>query len=303
MPRYVTRAASKEGEIGTESERKGGDGKLPSYLKLYYSQIYSGSLQGDSITILSRACERPVASGRAIRFEIPNKYLEELSGIRLLKGRLYLISGKIESQFAYQQTSLKFEIYRFVTANLKLRIYLPKEYHDWVISGETYKIVIEAIIVQEAPRNPAGIFSLVRYGGKWSRLSIDSLDATRTKATVNDSRLGVKASKSAAWPKSTRGLREPKSRGGILVLRGLAGQAKWIDWKVVAAWMDTEGYLYTKEGRLRRYELAIRQSEPGPLREIQRFLHDQGIKHLFRKMGYRLSIHHRRSIRTEAKGA
>ncbi len=250
--------------ISTGHEDEGKRSNLPRYLKDYYSQIYSGSIQGNSVSMLSRACERSVASGRAIRFEVPNKYLEELSGMKLAKGKLYLISGRIESQTANEKTAWKFEIFRFVTPHLKLRIYLPKEYHDRVIPGETYKIVIESINEKEVPRNSAGIFSLVRHGGAWSRLSIESPDTTRTKMTYNG---------------TFRSPRETESSDVTLELWGRARQTKWIDWKVVAAWMDTEGYLYTKEGRRRRYGLAIRQSEPEPLKEIQAFLKDQGIKH------------------------
>jgi len=53
--------------------------------------------------------------------------------------------------------------------------------------------------------------------------------------------------------------------------------AESTEWKTVAAWMDTEGYLYTKEGRRRRYELVIKQTEAEPLKAIQRFLQEQGI--------------------------
>ncbi|HEV2139330.1 MAG TPA: hypothetical protein VGR53_10870 [Nitrososphaerales archaeon] len=252
--------------ISTGRDNEGRRSKLPRYLRDYYSQIYSGSIKGNSVSILSRACERPVASGRAIRFEIPNKYLEELSGMKLVKGKLYLIRGRIESQFANEQTAWKFDVFRFVTPHLKLRIYLPKEYHDRVIPGETYKIVIESITESKVPKNPGGIFSLVRHGGKWSRLSIETPEpeAARTKITYNE---------------TVRSPGETKSPDAMLELWGRARQTKWIDWKVVAAWIDTEGYLYTREGRRRRYELVISQSEPEPLTEIQRFLHEQGIRH------------------------
>jgi hypothetical protein len=45
----------------------------------------------------------------------------------------------------------------------------------------------------------------------------------------------------------------------------------------MAAWMDTEGYLYTREGWQRRHMLVIKQTEAAPLQEIQRFLQEQGI--------------------------
>jgi len=54
-------------------------------------------------------------------------------------------------------------------------------------------------------------------------------------------------------------------------------QSSCIDWKAMAAWMDTEGYLYTKEGRQRRYQLVIKQTEAAPLKAIQKFLREQGI--------------------------
>ncbi len=264
MPEKRTEKTPGEKEPSAGPENRSESGKLSGYLMDYYSQIYSGSLQGGSVSLLSRACERPVASGRAIRFEIPTRYLEELTGVKLERRKLYLIKGGIENHLTEKRTAWKFEIYRFVTSHHKLRIYLPKEYHIGVIPGETYKIVIEAREEKEVPGDSAAISSLVRHGAKWSRLSGGFPDAVSAKAP----RVG-NVSNEAAW--SERGILQPRGRN--------EGQATWIDWKVVAAWMDTEGYLYTREGRRRRYELGIRQSEPEPLRQIQRFFYDQGVKH------------------------
>lgn len=220
----------------------------------YYSQIYSGSRQGDSVSLFSRACERRVAAGRAIRFEIPRRYLEVLTRTKLSEGKLYLMRGMIQSQPANGQAAWRFEIYRFMTPHLKLRIYLPKRYHGEVVPGATYKVLIGSISERKGPRSSAGIFSFVRHGGTWSR-----------------------AFNEPSQPPETESRNVAVSVVRTFRSQDQSGQAKWIDWKIVAAWIDTEGYLYVKEGRHRKYALAIRQSEPEPLRRIQGFLKVRGI--------------------------
>ncbi len=250
-----------QGAIHRKDQQRG----LPEYLADYYSQIYSGKVKGHSVSLLSRACERPVQSGRAIRFEIPGRYLETLTGKRLIEGRLYSIRGEIRARSVGEQTGWSFVIYRYKTKHLKLRVYLPREYHNEVIPDETYRVVITSIDEKEIPEDRHGIISLVRHGGKWSRL----LDG--------DSE-GFEGGNHSEVDQKTLVSTRPEVRA-IGPNERSENQPAWINWKVVAGWMDTEGYLYTKEGRMRRYSLVIRQSEPGPLTTIQRFFRKHGISH------------------------
>ncbi len=243
-------------------------GGLPEYLTDYYSQIYSGKVEGHSVSLLSRACERPVQSGRAIRFEIPGRYLETLMGKRLIEGRLYLIRGEIRTPSLEEQTGWGFAIYRYKTRHLKLRVYLPREYHNEVIPNEIYRVVIKSIEEKEIPEDRRRIISLVRHGGRWSRL-LDG-DSERSNESGNHSEADQKMQVSTGPDLLKQAIGSNKRS---------ENRPAWIDWKVVAGWMDTEGYLYAKEGRRRRYSLAIRQSEPGPLTEIQRFFRQHGINH------------------------
>lgn len=146
-----------------------------------------------------------------------------------------------------------------------------------MIPGEIYRLVIESIEEKDVPRDSEQIFSLVRHGGKWSRLSNRiTIAEEKNRPNQKSRRIGdagnQHATSQSVWASTVTKSPIAASRQG----ERDANRRDWINWKVVAGWMDTEGYLYTKEGRRRRYCLAIKQNEPEPLIHIQRFFHDQG---------------------------
>jgi len=229
--------------------------KLPEYLMDYYSSVYSDDIQSPTPTIRSRACKRPTASGPIIRFELPPRYLEERLGVTFQKGRLYRITGKVESEDGHQSGGWNFEVYRVRRNHLKLRIFLPNKYHKHVTPGQFYRVTVDSITEMKAIGSPKEIASLVQHGAKWS--------PARSQTKVS---LGV--------PSELRVRTEVRP---IETDEKLELKSSQMSWKVVAAWMDTEGYLYTREGRQRRYEIPIRQTDAAPLQAIQRFLQEQGI--------------------------
>jgi hypothetical protein len=59
-----------------------------------------------------------------------------------------------------------------------------------------------------------------------------------------------------------------------------ATHSEWIDWRVIATWIDAEGNLSTRERprNKRDYCLDVSQKERAPLENLCLFLHRQGIK-------------------------
>lgn len=270
--------ASSETESRTDAETKGKHGELPEYLMDYYSRIYSENPRDNSATILSRACERPTSSGRAVRFELPRRYLEERTGVRFHEGKLYHIRGRIESRGRIEETAWNFEIHRVGTEHLKLRIYLPKEYHSLVTPGDIYKVAIDSIEEKEIAGSPREIARIVRDGASWSRISNRILEVGGKEVPWRKTAQEDDAHNQSIVSAHMQNSEVPATYGQVEVDERTELRAKWMDWKTVAAWIDTEGYLYTKEGSRRRYELMISQSEIEPLNEIHGFLRKQGIE-------------------------
>ena len=234
--------------------------RLPEHLMDYYSKIYSDNPKNSSPTIMSRARERPADSGSVVRFELPTRYVAERLGVTFDKGRLYRIRGLVQDKEDPQRTGWNFEIYRVGREDLKLRIHLPNRYHKMVTPGEFYKITVDAVEEVKTIDDPRKISSLVQHGANWSPLRRQESEIRSSESMLRQSAEKNNTSKQQVETDELRELR-----------------AKQIEWKTVAAWMDTEGYLYTKEGRQRRYELVIKQTEAEPLRAIQRFLREQGM--------------------------
>jgi hypothetical protein len=234
--------------------------RLPEHLMDYYSKVYSDDPKKSSPTIMSRACERPTNSGRVIRFELPTRYVEERLGVTFHEGRLFRISGKLQSKEDPERAGWNFEIYRVGREDLKLRIHLPNRYHQMVTPGDFYKVTVDTVQEVKTIDNPRKIASLVQHGANWSPLRSQDSEVRPSESMLRQS-----AGKNNA-PNQRIETDEPREL-----------RAKRTEWKTVAAWMDTEGYLYTKEGRQRRYELVIKQSEAEPLYVIQRFLQEQGV--------------------------
>jgi hypothetical protein len=234
--------------------------RLPEHLMDYYSKVYSDDPKNSSPTIMSRACERPTNSGRVIRFELPTRYVEERLGVTFHEGRLFRISGNLQSKENPERASWNFEIYRVGREDLKLRIHLPNRYHQMVTPGDFYKVTVDAVQEVKTIDNPRKIASLVQHGANWSPLRSQDSEIRPSESMLRQS-----AEKNNA-PNQRIETDEPREL-----------RAKRTEWKTVAAWMDTEGYLYTREGRQRRYGLVIKQSEAEPLYAIQRFLQEQGV--------------------------
>jgi hypothetical protein len=59
-----------------------------------------------------------------------------------------------------------------------------------------------------------------------------------------------------------------------------AALSEWIDWTIIATWIDAEGNLTTRERpwNNRDYCLDVSQKERAPLESLRLFLHRQGIK-------------------------
>jgi hypothetical protein len=233
------------------------DKELPEYLIDYYSSVYSDDIQNGTPKILSRACKRPTDSGPVVRFELPTRYLEERLGVTFHKGRLYRITGKVKSKEDRESGGWNFEVYRVGREHLKLRIYLPNKYHECVTPGDFYRITVDSVTEMKTIDGPKEIASLVQHGARWSPMRSQ---APEVSLGLHPQESGVRTEVGSIETEETREL-----------------QSSCIDWKAMAAWMDTEGYLYTKEGRQRRYELVIKQTEAAPLQTIQRFLQEQGI--------------------------
>jgi hypothetical protein len=231
--------------------------KLPEYLMDYYASVYSDDIQNNTPAILSRACKRPTDSGPVIRFELPTRYLGERLGVTFHKGRLYRITGKVKSKENCESGGWNFEVYRVGREHLKLRIYLPNKYHECVTPGDFYRVTMDSVTELKTIDNPKEIASLVQHGAKWSPMRNQAPEVS----------LGIRHRESGVGTKV----------GPIKTEVTRELQSSCIDWKAMAAWIDTEGYLYTKEGRQRRYELLIKQTEAAPLQAIQRFLQEQGI--------------------------
>jgi hypothetical protein len=251
--------------------------ELPEYLTDYYSKIYSDDAKSRTLTILSRACERPIGSDRVIRFELPTRYLETRSGTTFHENRLYRIIGKVESKGDAERTGWNFEVYRVGKEHVKLRIYLPKRYHNEVTVGNFYRITVHSVQEMKLIDSPRKIASLVQHGANWSPLRSQTSEirpnevlphqASKQDNIRNQLTAGAHFQKSEVAAKNQQ----------IEIGEKRELSAESTEWKTVAAWMDTEGYLYTKEGRRRRYELIIKQTEAEPLKAIQRFLQEQGI--------------------------
>ena len=261
--------------------------RLPEHLIDYYSKVYSDDPKNSSPTIMSRACERPTNSGRVIRFELPTRYVEERLGVNFHERRLYRISGKVQSKEDPEKAGWNFEIYRVGREHLKLRIHLPNKYHEMVTPGDFYKVTVDAVEEVKTIDSPKKIASLVQHGANWSPLR-----GQDSEIRPSESMLRQSAEKNNAPNQQIETNEQHELR------------AKWTEWKTVAAWIDTEGYLYTKEGRQRIYGLVIKQSEAERSRAT---LCDSKVPagarngRLQSNVENRSSLYCRRDIRTQGK--
>ena len=124
----------------------------------------------EPFTMSAKAHLLPDRGEIRIRFDLPRRFVEAQSGIKLEDNKLYRLQGEVKDVDV-------FEIYRTSMKSPYIRIHLPKALEDKVAPHELYSVTISSIEEVKTSKQPNEIAQDIKRGLNWEQV---------TKWLVND---------------------------------------------------------------------------------------------------------------------